>query len=57
MLKYSFDKNYVYSIINKEKKLWLRDKVIGEKLGVQNIYGLVDKDIQGKCETENFTKQ
>ena len=57
MLKYSFDKNYVYSIINKEKKLWLRDKDIGENLGVQNIYGLVDKGIQGKCETENSTKQ
>ena len=50
-------KNYVYNVIDKEKKLWLRNKNIVEKLGVQNIYDLVDKEIKGKCEAKNPMKQ
>ena len=44
----TFAKNYVYNIIDKEKKLCLGKKDIGEKLGVQNIYNLVDKEAKGK---------
>ena len=47
----------VYYITDKEKKLWLRNKDIGEKLGVENIYNFIDKEIKGKCETNNPTKQ
>ena len=46
-------KNCVYDIIDKEKKLWLRNKDIGEKLGVENIYDLIDKEIKYKFETRN----
>ena len=52
-----FAKNYVYNIIDKEKKLWLRNKDIGEKLGVKNIYDLIDKEIKGKFKTNNPTEQ
>ena len=46
-------KNYIYNIIDKEKKLWLRNLDIGEKLDVQNIHDLVDKEIKDKCKTKN----
>ena len=52
-----FAKNCVYNIIDKEKKLWLRNKDIGEKLGVKNIYDLIDKEIKGKFKTNNPTEQ
>ena len=42
----TFGKNYVYKIIDKEKKQWLRDKDIGKKLGVEDIYDLIDKKIK-----------
>ena len=50
-------KSCVYYIIDKEKKLWLRNKDIGEKLVVENIYDLIDKEIKGKFETNDLTKQ
>ena len=53
----TFAKNYVYNIIDKDKKLWLRNKDIGEKSGFQNIHDLVDKEIKGKCEDKNHTKK
>ena len=53
----TFAKNCVYNIIDKEKMLWLRNKEIGEKLGVKNVYDLIDKDIKGKLKTNNPTKQ
>ena len=46
MLKISaetFAENYVHNIIDKEKKLWLRNKDIWEKLGVQNMTWLIKK--------------
>ena len=52
----TFFKNYVYNIIDKEKKLWLRNKDI-EKLGVENSYDLIDKEIKGKFETKNPTNE
>ena len=39
-----------------KKKMWLRHKDIGEKIGIQNICDLVDEEIKGKCETDNPTK-
>ena len=44
----TFAKNCVYSIIDKEKMLWLRNK---------EIIDLIDKDIKGKLKTNNPTKQ
>ena len=35
--------NCIHNIIDKEKVLWLRNKDIREKLGVENSYGLIDK--------------
>ena len=35
-----FAKNCIPNIKDKEKKLWLRKKDIGEKLDVENMYGL-----------------
>ena len=49
MLKY-FSKNCVYNIIDKEKMVWLKNKGIGETLGVENIYDLVDKEMKGRFE-------
>lgn len=49
-----FAENYVYNIIDKQKKLWLRNKDTVEKLGVPNIYDLVDKKI--KCKTKKLIK-
>ena len=60
MLKISaetFPENYIYNITDKEKRLWLRNKDIGEKLGVENIYDLIDKEIKGKFETRNPTNE
>ena len=53
----AFAKNCVYNIIDKEKTLWLRNKDIGEKEGVQYIYGLVHKEIKGKFNNKNPAKQ
>ena len=35
--------------------LWLINKDIGEKLGVENIYDLIDKEIKGRFKTRNPT--
>ena len=37
--------------------LWLRNKDIGEKVGVENIYNLVQKEIKGRFETRNPTNE
>ena len=39
--------------IDKEKQLWLRNKVIGEKVDVEKIYDSIDKEIKGKFKTKN----
>ena len=33
--------------------LWLRNKDLGEKIGVENIYDLIDKEIKNRFETKN----
>ena len=53
----TFAENCVHNIIVKEKKLWLRNKDIGEKLGVENIYDFIGKEIKGKVEKNNPTEQ
>ena len=53
----TFAKNCVQNIVDKEKKLWLRNKDIGNKLGVENIYDLVDQEIKSKFKTNNPTEQ
>ena len=50
-------KNCIYNIIDNEKMLWLRNKNIGEKLGVGNIYNLIDKEIKERFETRNLTNE
>ena len=50
-------KSYIHRITDKERKLLLRNKDIGEKLGVQNIYDLVTKEIKGKYETKSPTNE
>ena len=41
-----------------EKKLWLKNKDIGENLDVKNVYHLIDKKIKGKFnKTYNPTKR
>ena len=52
-----FAKNCVQNIVDKEKKLWLRNKDIGNKLGVENIYDFVDQEIKSKFKTNNPTEQ
>ena len=37
--------------------LWLRNKDIGVKLGVKNIYDLIDKKIKVRFETKNPTDE
>ena len=37
--------------------MWLRNKDTGEKLGDGNIYGFIDKEIEGKFETRNSTNK
>ena len=55
-----FAKNCIHTItqVRKSKKLvlWIRIKDIGEKLGVKNIFDLVDKEIKGKFETNYPTE-
>ena len=41
----TYAKNCINNIIDEEKIIWLRNKDIGEKLGIENIYDLVDKEI------------
>ena len=53
----TFAKNCVYNIIDKGKLLWLTNKDIGEKLGVENIYDLIDKEMKGRFETRNPTDE
>ena len=53
----TFAKNCFYNLIDKEKNSWLENKDIKERLGVQNIYDLVHKEIKGKFETKNPTMQ
>ena len=48
----TFDKNCVYNIIDKEKKLQLRNKI-----GVKNVYDLIDKKSKCNFGTTNPTKQ
>ena len=47
----TFAKNKVWIIIGGENKLRLKNKDIGEKLGVKNIYDLIDKEIKSKFNT------
>ena len=42
--------------MDKGKTLWLRNKDIGKKLGVENIYDLIDKEIKDKIGTNNLTE-
>ena len=37
--------------------MWLKNKDIEEKIGVKNIYDLIDKETKGKFKTNNPTKQ
>ena len=54
-------KNCIHTItqVRKSKQLvlWIRIKDMGEKLDVQNIFDLVDKEIKGKFETSYPTEQ
>ena len=36
---------------------WLRNKGIGKKFDVKNVYDLIDKDIKVKFETKNPTNE
>ena len=49
----TFSENCTHNIIDTEKMLWLRNKDIGEKLVVKNIYDIIDKEIKGIFETKN----
>ena len=51
------NKNCVYNIIDKEKTLQLRNKDTREKLGAENIYDLIDKEIKDRFETRNPTNE
>ena len=53
----TFAKNKLYNIIDGEKKLWLRNKDVGEKLSVENIYDLIGKEIKGAFKTNIPIKQ
>ena len=44
----TFPENCIQNIIDKEKMLWPWNKDIEEKLGVENIYDLIDKEIHGR---------
>ena len=52
-----FPENCIQNIIDKEKMLWPWNKDIGEKLGVENIYDLIDKEIHGRFQTRNPTNE
>ena len=49
----TFSENCIHNIIDTEKMLWLRNKDIGEKLVVNNIYHIIDKEIKAIFETKN----
>ena len=51
----TYTKTYAYNITDKEKRLWIRNKDIGEKLDVENIYDLIDKEVKRKFERKNPT--
>ena len=53
----TYAKNCIHNMINKEKILWLRNKDLGGKLSVENIYDLIDKEIKGRFETRNLTNE
>ena len=57
----TFAKSCIHTIkqLRKGKKLalWIRVKDIGEKLVVENIYDLIDKEIKGKFETYSLTDE
>ena len=42
----TYVKNCVYNMIDKEKMLWLRNKDIEEKSGVENFYDFIDNEIK-----------
>ena len=44
-------------MIHQQKRLWLRNKDIGEKLGVENIDDLIDKEMKSRSETRNPTNE
>ena len=46
-----------HNIIDKEKVLWLRNKVTGEKLGAANIYDLIDIEIKDRFGTKDPTNE
>ena len=52
----NYQNGRVYNIMDKGKTLWLRNKDIGKKLGVENIYDLIDKEIKDKIGTNNLTE-
>ena len=52
-----YAKNCIHNIIDKEKMLWLREKNIGEKLSVENIYDLNEKEIKDRFETRYSTNE
>ena len=53
----TYAKNSILKIIDKEKMLWLRNKDMGEKLGVKSIYDLIDKKIKGRYRSRNLTNK
>ena len=52
----NYQNGRVYNIMDKGKTLWLRNKDTGKKLGVENIYDLIDKEIKDKIGTNNLTE-
>ena len=53
----TYAKNCIHNIIDKYKWPWLRNKDIGEKVGVENIYDLIDKETKTKFQTRNPTNE
>ena len=53
----TYAKNSILKIIDKEKMLWLRNKDMGEKLGVKSIYDLIDKKIKRRYKSRNLTNE
>ena len=53
----TYAKNSILKIIDKEKMLWLRNKDMGEKLGVKSIYDLIDKKIKRRYKSSNLTNE
>ena len=52
-----YAKNCVHNILDKEKKLWLKNKYIGKEEGVKNAYNLIDEEIKDKLEPKNPTNE